>query len=79
MAGGPAGALVGAPVGAAAQGGAMALTKWFAARGTIGRIKKARRLGKHPFHFLTEQEKAGIKAGGVKLPRKLKKLILGAD
>ena len=70
VAGGPAGAAAGAGIGLITG----ALGRWLRARGTLGRINKAKKLGKHPFHFLTASEKSAIKTGKLRLPEKRKAL-----
>jgi hypothetical protein len=68
---GPVGAAVGAAGGAALYGGGRALGRLLESRALLGRIKKARRMGRHPFHFLTATEKKAIKVGKLKVPEKL--------
>ena len=51
------GALIGAGVGAGLMAVGPALQRWFHARGTVGRLRKAKRDGKSSMHYLTSSEK----------------------
>ncbi len=51
------GALIGAGVGAGLMAVGPALQRWFHARGTVGRLRKAKRDGKSPTRYLTDSEK----------------------